>query len=83
MRAHPKEDLEFFDSLPEYTQAVTARLDLYQLYSSRVDEAGERGGWEAGHAEFNKILHEDPRLRPLEIKFFQGDGHDSWMIVHP
>lgn len=78
-----QEELEFYDSLPEYSQAVTARLDLYQQYSFRVDEAGKEGGWQAAQAEFNKILDEDSRLRPLEIKRLKSEEIDDWMIVHP
>jgi hypothetical protein len=76
------EDLSFFDELPEYTQAVTARLNLYGTFSQRVERAREEGGWSAAAAEFTKLLEEEPRLRPLEIRRTPA-GADSYVIVHP
>ncbi len=78
-----KDDLEFFDGLPEYSQAMTARLALYQQYSTRIEEANQRGGWTAAEAEFQKILAEDPRLKPLEIHRTREKDGDGWMVTHP
>jgi hypothetical protein len=78
-----EEDLEFFDGLPEYSQVVAARLALYQRYSPRIEAANIRGGWIAAEAEFQKLLAEDPRLKPLEIHRTREENGDGWMVTHP
>lgn len=78
-----EEELAFFEGLPEYSQAVTARLALYQQYQTRLETANQLGGWAATEAEFQKLLDEDPRLRPLQIHRINKKDGDGWMVTHP
>ncbi|HZT41096.1 MAG TPA: hypothetical protein VFA07_02845 [Chthonomonadaceae bacterium] len=78
------EEQEFFDNQDEYTQAVTARLWLYNSrYAARVIQAGEAGGSAAAETEFHKVLTEDPRLEPLAFQRTPALGPDSWIVIHP
>ncbi len=78
-----KSHLKFFNNQSEYSQTVEACLWLFRRYSSRVANAHESGGWTAAEAEFNNLLDEDPRLKPLKVVRLKNQETDCWMVIYP